>query len=292
MTQKKQIIRVFELIRHLIQKPPKPVKTLARYLQTTERTIYRDLALLEELNYPIEKDFQNGYYIVDSFGVDIKTTFSPQEALLIQDLVIAAAQKHPLRDSILKKLYFHSDLRPLADSLLKGYIVANIEKILEAISRKKQILLKNYHSVKSKNVVDRLVEPLAFTENYNILSAFDPQAGIVKTFKTERINQVEILETDRTYKQEPIPPDLFGMVGEPFEVYLALSDRAYRILLEEYPLAKMYTYEEKENFFCKLPVQDPRGVGRFVLGLIGEVQVLAPQRFKEYLEKRISEAKF
>jgi len=287
-----KIMRVFALIRYLVQKPAKSVKLLAKYLKTTERTIYRDLKLLEELNYPIEKDFEDQYYIADSFGVDIKNTFSPQEALVIQDVIIAAAQGHPLKDNILKKLYFHSDLRPLADSLLKGHIVKNIEKISEAIGRKKQLLLKNYHSVKSKKVSDRIVEPLAFTENYNILSAFDPQEAIIKTFKTERIDQVEILEADRTYQEAPVPPDLFGMVGEAFEVHLALSDRAYRILIEEYPLAKIYTYEEKGKFFCKLQVQDLRGIGRFVLGLVGEVQVLAPNSFKEYLVMRIREAKF
>ncbi|NJK84189.1 MAG: WYL domain-containing protein [Saprospiraceae bacterium] len=288
-----KIMRVFALIRYLVQKPAKSVKLLAKYLKTTERTIYRDLKLLEELNYPIEKDFEDQYYIADSFGVDIKNTFSPQEALVIQDVTIAAAQGHPLKDNILKKLYFHSDLRPLADSLLKGHIVKNIEKISEAIGRKKQLLLKNYHSVKSKKVSEQnrgAAPPLPKTTN--ILSAFDPQEAIIKTFKTERIDQVEILEADRTYQEAPVPPDLFGMVGEAFEVHLALSDRSYRILIEEYLLAKIYTYEEKGKFFCKLQVQDLRGIGRFVLGLVGKVQVLAPNSFKEYLVTRTREAKF
>jgi hypothetical protein len=43
--EKKRIIRLFELIRHLVQKPPKSVKILAKYLHTTERTIYRDIEL-------------------------------------------------------------------------------------------------------------------------------------------------------------------------------------------------------------------------------------------------------
>ncbi len=290
--EKKRIIRLFELIRHLVQKPPKTVKILAKYLQTTERTIYRDIELLEELNYPIEKDFEDQYYIADSFGENVKVDFSPQEAFLIKDAIMAVAQNHLLKDNILKKLYFHSNISSLADSLLKGHIAKNIEKITEAIERKKQIVLKNYHSVKSQKFSDKIVEPLGFTENYNILSAFDPQEGIVKTFKTERINQVEILDTDRIYDKEHIPPDLFGMVGEPFEVHLELSDRAYRILIEEYPLAKPFTYQENGKFFCKLKVQDERGIGRFVLGLLGEIQVLAPKSFKEYLMKRVQEAKF
>jgi len=290
--EKKRIIRLFELIRHLVQKPPKSVKILAKYLHTTERTIYRDIELLEELDYPIDKDAEGQYYIVDSFGEDIKTNFSPREALLIKDAILAVAQNHLLKDNILKKLYFHSNLRPLADSLLKGHIAKNIEKISEAIEGKKQILLKKYHSVKSQKVSNKIVEPLGFIANYNILSAFDLQEGIVKVFKTERINQVEILETDRTYDGEFVPPDLFGMVGEPFEVHLALSDRAYRLLIEEYPSAMPFTSQENGNFFCKIQVQDQRGVGRFVLGLMGEIQVLAPESFKEYLVKRVQEAKF
>lgn len=38
--------------------------SLANKLKCSDRTIYRYLLMFEEMGYPIEKDFQNRYFIV------------------------------------------------------------------------------------------------------------------------------------------------------------------------------------------------------------------------------------
>ncbi|WP_027000491.1 helix-turn-helix transcriptional regulator [Eisenibacter elegans] len=284
-----RIKRVFELIQMLVEKPPKTVKQLAANLSATYRTIYRDLILLEELGYPIEKDFYDRYFIVDDLDGTVKSSFSPQEALLLQELIKSAVEaQHPLKEPILKKLYHHSIFRPMANTLLRSQqIVRNINTLIDAITHHRQVLLKNYHSVKSQHISNKLVEPLAFTPNYQRLSAYDPEAGIVKVFKPSRLQQVTLLDTARSYTGEALPPDVFGMVGNPFEVVLALSDRAYRLMIEEYPETQIYIAHHPEGYLAKIPVQDERGIGRFVLGLLGEIKIIAPPHFKAYLQQRL-----
>ena len=58
-----KIIRVIKLIEFLKVKS-RPVKSMARYLQIGERSVYRYLKMYEELGYKLIKDKYNKYKIV------------------------------------------------------------------------------------------------------------------------------------------------------------------------------------------------------------------------------------
>ncbi len=45
----------------LLQDTARPMYTIARYLQVTERTVYRYFNLYKELGYTLEKDSNNKY---------------------------------------------------------------------------------------------------------------------------------------------------------------------------------------------------------------------------------------
>ncbi len=286
-------LRIFRLIRLLLQKPPKTTRQLAERLEKSPRTIQRYLKLLEELDYPIEHDFQSRYFLTDDFGKEIRSTFSAEEAQLLKDLLLQAAHAHPLQDRLLKKLFLHSDLYPLADSLLKAHTHQLIHELARAIEFRKQVILHNYHSVHGQTFSDRLVEPLAFTENYTLLTAYEPESGIEKIYKLERIEAVTRLDTNQTHRQESIAPDLFGMAGpKKITVTLRLSHRAYRLMQEEHPLAKPLLSSKDGHYYFEGTVQSVIGIGRFILGLCGEIQVLHPPELKEYLNERVKDVEF
>jgi hypothetical protein len=66
-----------------------------------------------------------------------------------------------------------------------------------------------------------------------------------------------------------------------------LSLKAANLLREEYPLAERYLSDlgvsETLRYLLKIPVADYHGIGRFVLGLPGEVNVLGSYEFKNLL---------
>lgn len=72
-------------------------------------------------------------------------------------------------------------------------------------------------------------------------------------------------------------------------VKLKLGMRAYSLLIEEYPLAEQYCVQlDKNHWIFEANVCGFTGVGRFVLGLIDEVKVLAPNSFNKYLHEKIN----
>jgi proteasome accessory factor C len=81
--------------------------------------------------------------------------------------------------------------------------------------------------------------------------------------------------------------DVFGLTGDAWmDVKLKLSPLAYNLLVEEFPLAKQFAKRRKEGTFFVGPVRHWKGIGRFVLGLPGEIEVIAPEELRAYLKER------
>jgi hypothetical protein len=71
-------------------------------------------------------------------------------------------------------------------------------------------------------------------------------------------------------------------------VKLKLSLRAFNLLIEEYPLAEKYVCIEDDNYrHFEAPVCGFEGVGRFCMGLPGEVEIIEPESFKSFIKEKI-----
>ena len=285
--------KMFALVHLLMQAPPKNTIQLAAKLGTKRRNIYNYLETLKDLEYPINNEGDN-YYINTDIKDDVKTAFSSEEYAFLNDIITKNTQKHPLQESILKKIYIHGKTTALAFNLLQVHVGPNINALSEAIKNKKQVLLKDYQSVNSETTTDRIIEPYEFENDYDIIKGYDLQRKAVRNFKITRIANVETLDTDQTTKNTHFTQsDLFGMVGEPFEVSLGLTARAYLILIENYPATKDFTRQTSENTYTfTAKVQAVEGVGRFVLGMAGKATVIHSDKLKTYLNEKINEMRF
>ncbi len=120
--------------------------------------------------------------------------------------------------------------------------------------------------------------------------AYELASKQVKQFKTERIGGVIISDTpiehEGEYGLQRI--DVFGLSGEQsIKVKLRLSRRAALLLGEEFPDASLYLIKRGRQTFFEGPVYQLEGVGRFVMGLLGEVDVVEPEELSEYIIKRL-----
>lgn len=71
-------------------------------------------------------------------------------------------------------------------------------------------------------------------------------------------------------------------------ITLHLSARAYLLLREEYPMALPYlSHKEGEHYIFSGPVAGFAGIGRFVMGLLDEIEIVAPEEFREYVKKKV-----
>jgi len=293
MVAQQKIYRVLKLIA-LLKQRPRSVTYLAQVLESTTRTVYRYFELLESVGFQVDKDWHNHYFIQDWEDKANKIAFSPEEASLINKLIKSGAQKHPLRDSVMAKLYVHSELKTISEGLIKARLGKLVEQIATAIKDQRQIILKNYHSASSGEIRDRLVEPININPDYNSFSAYDPKDRLSKTFKLERTSEVIILDKpfQHAHYHQQQKADMFGMSGgKKYTVSLKLSLRAYLLLREEFPLSIPYTKKEADDYLFDGPVQGFQGIGRFVLGLMDDIEILKPTAFRRYCTEVIANRK-
>lgn len=294
MLNQHKLLRVLQLINQLKARPPKSLRHLAKTLETTERTVYRYLDLLEAVGFNIHKDDYRKFSIQDDENVQQGMSFTQEETVLLKDLIVSAGAKSKLKDSLLKKLYVASDMSILPSHLLKAHLSKTVNALGTAIQEKKQVILKKYHSGNSQDIRDRIVEPIRFTENYQSLTAFEPESGRNKLFNIERISSVELLKKSFAYSSQHkyTPPDVFGYgeTGNKYEVDLILSLKAYNLLQEEFPMAATFVKKDRKTGLYRFAatVNSYKAVSRFTLGLLDEIEVIGPEEFREHLRKIVS----
>ena len=75
-------------------------------------------------------------------------------------------------------------------------------------------------------------------------------------------------------------------------VNLELSLVAYNLVMEEYPLSEKYLRKITDNLYrLECEVGNFLGVGRFILGLPGEVRIIEPKVLKDYVQERMNSYK-
>lgn len=284
-----RLLKLFQIIA-VLKSGHFTIKQLAQRFDSSERTIYRYVVLLEEANFLIEQDFQNRYFIATSEDDPSQAQFTIEETKLIKKLIQGGASENPLKNTLLKKLALNSEMDSMPRLFVKARQGKFIEQLAEAMRNKKQVVLKNYHSANSNEIRDRLVEPIHFGDNYFSVMALDTHDKICKQFKLDRIG--EVLEYDKGFQFESLHQntvtDIFNFSGNSNAmVTLKLSLRASLLLREEYPLSIPYIEKKEDHYLFNAPVAGFEGIGRFVMGLLDEVKVVGPETFIAFLKQKL-----
>ena len=297
MTEQAKIYRVLKLISILKQRA-RSVEDLAEIFEVNKRTVYRYLNLLESLGFILDKDFHDNYFIADYENDSAGIQFDPEEAGFLKSLVETGAHGSPFKESILKKLYLNSEIKGLSEDMLQARTAHIIRKLSQCLEHENQAALLKYHSASSGNVRDRRVEVISFSNDYENVFVFDTEDQKTKNFKIERIGDVMEMDQPVKFKEQhgEMRRDIFGMTGdESLPVKIRLSFRAYLLLREEHPESINFISEddaEIKSYILDIQVTSFAGVSRFVLGLIDQVEVLASDSFKTYLNNLLKFDRF
>ena len=139
-----KLLRLFQIIA-VLKSGHWTIKQLADRFDTSERTIYRYLNLLEEVDFLIEKDFENRYFIITSEDDPVQAQFSVEETRMIKKMIIAGTNDNPLKNLLLKKLSLNSEIDSMPRLFVKARLGKFVEQLAESIKNKMQVVLKNYH---------------------------------------------------------------------------------------------------------------------------------------------------
>lgn len=174
--------------------------------------------------------------------------------------------------------------------LSKKENAANVAALMEAIEGKRQVIFHGYSSSNSGEIKDRTVEPFAFAAGQKTVWCYEPASKTNKVFKVDRISNVQIKadkwEYETHHRQGKM--DIFRMTGEsPVAIKLQLSLMAKNILVEEYPDAEkeLIPTDDTDVWILDTEVYKMEGVGRFYIGLAGEIQIIDAPGLKEYAQQ-------
>ena len=107
------------------------------------------------------------------------------------------------------------------------------------------------------------------------------------------MENVEILDDEWLHEEEhrQVYTDAFMFSGErQYTVDLRMGTLSSNLLREEYPASVPFiTQEDDRHWLLHLPVCSYLGIGRFVLGLFEDIQVLGDEGFKAYLREKSAE---
>jgi predicted DNA-binding transcriptional regulator YafY len=269
-----------------------PMPELEDKMEMSARNLRRDLNLIESSGFLLDR--KKGYRLQSdrSTSRDLKNLmhFSEEEISILYQTLSLIEEDSPLKERLVRKMNAFYDLKAL-EQLRQKDDLTKVHTIRDSLEQKKQVILKAYRSSNSNSIEDRAVEVFDFLPDYRAIWCYDIKSHSCKQFKLARMQFVELLSSAWRYEEKHQKPfiDVFRMSAmKPLTtVELLLSLKAYNLLIEEYPLATKYIKQEDKSYRVKVPVANYNGIGRFVLGLIEEIEIIKPAAFKKYLKAQV-----
>lgn len=287
----RKLRQMLDLLIMLSNKYGRDKKSLAERFGLSEKTIGRYIETFKNVGFVIDKN-EDGFFKINKEESKYKDLsellhFSEDESLILSKAIESIDATNTLKDQLKKKLYSIYNFDRVATPIVKKHNKRIIQKLSKAISNSKQAILIKYSSSNSQKISDRLIEPFDFTQNYTSVWAYESESGFCKTFKINRITNVEILNKKYNFKEKHKKGnlDVFRMTGtENIKVKLILSIKAYNLLIEEFPQAEAFTSKKKNNLYCfETEIHSFYGIGRFILGLPEDIEIIKPQKLKDYV---------
>ncbi len=289
MNEQQRLLRLLKLISLLSSPLRRTARQYADLLEVNKTTVYRYFQTIEEAGYTIRIDDEKQHYL-DRTSLrqgHPSLYFSEDEAQVLRDLV--SSYESPLQQDLLNKIYTHSNLPEIANSLADAQRSVRYRTLKEAIDEEKQVVLRQYVSVNSQEVRDRRVEPVRFLHRDLILEAYDVEKRAMRHFRLERIGEVKRSTTGYQHRSqhETHSTDPFRVADlEPVEVRLRLTRTAAQQMKEFYPATEAYCQELEEAVIFRAPVNSQyKLLDRLLLSLCDEVVVEEPAALKAHLKE-------
>ena len=260
------------------------------------RRVYRLLETFPRLGLTLERQSRGYRLRADAPFLKRVTSFlhfTPDEVLTLRQILTAvpnsSVQARLLREKLERSTSESLFIPPDVDEVTGR----NIRTMFEAIEGERIVVLRGYRSSRSQKR-DRYVEPYAFLPGNRDVRCFEISTRTNKTFNLSRAEEVELVDLRWSYREEhrPLLVDLFHFSGEcTTRVALRLGVLAKSVLLDEYPQAERRLTQEDdshwlwEDEFCSM-----KGVGRFVMGLLEDIEIVDAPELEDYIREQISQA--
>ena len=288
--------RQLRLLLMLTQNRNLTVDDVSRQLSMSRRSIYRYIDSFKQMGFIVVKEGPRYHIDPESpFFKQITSLihFTEDEAMTINQVLNSVYDNSPQVRHLREKLSSLYDYKVLSKHGVDEHIAQNLAALFEAVKTERMVVLRDYASPNSAQTSDRIVEPYLFVSENSEVRCYEIKTGQNKTFKLSRIRKVEPLDLLWSHKSEHAEyfTDLFHFSGEErFPVTLILGRLSMSLLVEEYPGASaMLKKQDDGRFLLKTEVCSYKGIGRFVMGLIDDIEIVDSPDFVEYLRGKVED---
>ena len=162
-----KIERVLRLMKMMTGNNNYTVEDMAERLGTSYRSVYRYIETFKDAGFVVQRK-DGGIYKLGKDSRYFKEIsqlihFTDEEAHIVNQLIEGLDNTNMIKQNLRKKLTAVYNCTSLADSVVDGKNAINVNRIIEAITNRKQTILRSYASSHTGVVRDRLVEPLRQT---------------------------------------------------------------------------------------------------------------------------------
>ncbi len=281
-------------------------------IEVTRKAIPGDIALLNEFGYEVliqKVGLNNEYYVLDH-------QFETAEALLFSDAIKASKLTEGHKARLIGKLgetIGEHQALCIAQNLIfcdmpkrsNPNILYYIDLISRAINTEKKISFQYYSLDEHKKKIYRkdgkryIVNPLVMVwnkDNHYLMTYHDRYDGVTN-YRIDHMDNVEIDETPRTYREEyahfqteEYRKQVFSMFGgEPTEVEITFPAEMIDDIYDKFGESVTVQSAGNERFKCVVTVQVSKTFYGWVAGSCGKVHITSPEQalsgFNEYIDK-------
>lgn len=281
-------------------------------IEVSRKAIPSDIELLNQFGYEVisqKVGYKMEYYVLDR-------QFETAEALLFSDAVKASKLTEGHKARLIGKLGEVVG-QPQAETIAQNLVFCDMPKrsnpnilyyidlISRAITIEKKISFQYYSLDEHKQKVYRkegkryVVNPLVMVwnkDNYYLMTYHDRYDGVTN-YRIDHMDNVEIEETPRTYREEyahfqteEYRKQVFSMFGgDAIPVEITFPAEMIDDIYDKFGETVTIGRTENDRFKCVVTVQISKTFYGWVAGSCGKVRIVSPEQalteFNEFIEK-------
>lgn len=293
-----KFVKLANLVKLLTEGDEKTIKRLAEKMGISDREIYRAIHALEDFDFEVRKTTHSKYKITGMpFPGDVDEqdvlNLSDQEMSLMNFIIRGQCFSVPGTEKVVKEYmngvghdFSMQTLRNVKDMENERGYLGILKLLVIAMESKKTVHITDYKCGRENEIKEYVVEPYHIFDNLKSVLVFCPKKKRSFTLKISRMGCVKIRDDPWIFEElhDMDIGDIFGMHGKAeYQVHLKLTNMSEDILLEEYPRSRRYIVKIRDDPHLIATVHDLRAVGRFVLGLMDQIEVVGGPELKKYL---------
>lgn len=296
--------RWFGLLTLLMGGARPTARDLARKFGVTERTIFRDVAALEEMQIPVVRE-DGRYSVMDHYRLK-PVQFTPDEVLALAGALDFARRRRSLTGkaagSAMEKLLAvmpltHQELvAGLDETLVVDPLQAHSLPGLPGIEQLLTAAIQGSHPVRIRHLspgaaeqTERVIRPygMAYRGTALYLIGYCELRESLRTFRLNRITAVEVLPAAFTrpadFNLERYVSDIWSIEDGPLmHVRVRFSKPVAELAREtQWHPTQMITDEPDGSVVLQMETRGTNELARWLAGYGGTVEVLAPMELRD-----------